>query len=64
MTSSAVTMGTASDPSLYRGAVNQLAGTSIAATVRDSSGHSLHLSLALQIDPGANSATGTVQATP
>ncbi len=64
MTSSAVTLGTVSDPSLYRGAVSQLEGTSIAATVRDSTGHSLNLSIALQIDPSTNSAMGTVQATP
>jgi hypothetical protein len=64
MTSSTVTLGTASDPGLYRGTVTSLQGTNISATVRDSNGHALNLAVALQISPGSGTATGTVQATP
>lgn len=64
MTSSSVALGTPSNPNLYRGSVSSLEGTNLAATVRDSSGHSLNLAVALQINPSSGSATGTVQARP
>jgi hypothetical protein len=64
MTSSSVSLGTASDPTIYRGLVSRLHGTSVNATVRDSSGHALNLAVVLQIDTGTGSASGTVQATP
>jgi sulfoxide reductase heme-binding subunit YedZ len=64
MTSSTVTLGTSANPTLYRGSVNQLEGTNIGAQVRDSSGHTLKLAVALQLNPSTNTAAGTVQATP
>ncbi len=64
MTSSAVTLGTASDPTLYRGTVTALEGTNITASVRNPGGHLLNLAVSLQIDPSSGSAIGSVQATP
>lgn len=64
MTSSSVTLGTASNPNLYQGTVDALQGTNIGARVRDGNGHTLNLSLALQLNSTANSASGTLQATP
>ena len=64
MSSSTVTLGPASDPSQYRGTVSSLEGTNVQATVRDSSGHTLNVTAALQIDSGTGSASGTVQASP
>jgi sulfoxide reductase heme-binding subunit YedZ len=64
MTSSSVSLGTGSDPTLYRGTVTALEGTNITASVRDSSGHLLNLTVSLQIDPSTGAARGSVQATP
>jgi hypothetical protein len=64
MTSSAVVLGSRSRPSQYRGVVTSLEGTSIAAEVSDASGTRLRLVARLQIDPAADSASGTVSATP
>jgi hypothetical protein len=64
MTSSTVTLGTSSDPGLYRGTVTSLEGTNIAASVRNPTGHTVHLALALQINPGTGTASGTLQARP
>jgi sulfoxide reductase heme-binding subunit YedZ len=63
MTSSTVTLGTASNPEQYRGTVSSLQGTNISATVRDSSGHTLNLAVDLQLSEGG-SATGSVDARP
>jgi hypothetical protein len=62
MTSSAVTLGTQSNPRLYGGQVSSLQGTSIDAQVRDGGGHTLRLALQLQIDSTNNTAAGTVSA--
>ena len=64
MTSSSVSLGTGSDPTLYRGTVTALQGTNITASIRDSSGHLLNLTASLQIDPSTGAASGSVQATP
>jgi hypothetical protein len=64
MTSSDVTLGTPSDPSMYRGTVSSLEGTNINATVRDANGNALNLALALQLAQGTGTATGTLVARP
>ena len=63
MTSSAVTLGTSSKPTMYRGRVTALAGTSIQARVSSTRG-SLVLIARLQIDPSSGSVTGNVTAQP
>jgi len=63
MTSSTVTFGTASDPTLYSGRVTGLEGTNIQARVTSTHG-SLALLAQLQIDPNAGSVTGTLTARP
>ena len=63
MTSSAVTLGTSSKPTMYRGRVTALAGTSIQARVSSTRG-SLVLLARLQIDPTSGSVTGSVTAQP
>jgi len=60
MTASAVTLGTASDPALYRGTVTGLDGPNVAARLRSTVGGQVALRTELQIDPGAGTATGTV----
>jgi DMSO/TMAO reductase YedYZ heme-binding membrane subunit len=64
MSSSLVTLGPSSNPTLYRGTVTALQGTNISAVVRDPQGHTLNLAMALQIDPSTGSASGTVSARP
>jgi sulfoxide reductase heme-binding subunit YedZ len=59
MTDSRVTLGTASDPTRYRGRIVGLEGTDIAARL-SGPGYALRLNARLQIDQGSNSATGTV----
>ena len=63
MTSSAVTLGTSAEPTMYRGRVTALAGTSIEARVSSTRG-SLVLLARLQIDPSSGSVTGTLTAQP
>ena len=58
---SAVTIGTAADPSEFSGQISSLAGTDIQATV-SSAAQTLRLVLALQISSGA--ASGTLGVTP
>jgi len=62
MTSSAVTLGTKSNPRIYGGQVTSLQGTSIGAQLHDGAGHTLRLALQLQIDSTNNTAAGTVSA--
>jgi hypothetical protein len=62
MTSSSASIGPSSSPTLYRGTVVSLDGTSMLARVSSADGHSLTLELALQIS-AAGSATGTIKAT-
>lgn len=64
MTSSSVSLGPSSDPTLYQGTVTRLEGTDINASLRDGHGHTLTLAIALQIDPSTGSASGNVTATP
>jgi hypothetical protein len=64
MSSSAVSLGTASSPALFGGAITSLDGTNITARVSSADGHTLDLELALQIDGGTGSASGTVRVTP
>jgi sulfoxide reductase heme-binding subunit YedZ len=62
MTRGEVTLGTGSEPHLYRGAVTALNGTEIEAQVSDAGGGSLMLNARLQIDAGGTVA-GTLNAT-
>jgi C4-type Zn-finger protein len=64
MTSSDVTLGTASNPSEYRGRVTSLNGANIAAQVARSDGGTVRLIVQLDIDPNTGQASGTVQASP
>jgi sulfoxide reductase heme-binding subunit YedZ len=64
MTSSSVSLGTASNPSEYRGAVTSLEGTDIQAHVHDGAGHSLVLTIRLQLSEESGAASGTVTAQP
>ena len=63
MSASSVTLGTGSNPMLYRGRITALEGTSIAARVRGQEG-SLALVAQLQIDPRSGAATGALSARP
>jgi hypothetical protein len=62
MTRGDVTLGTGSEPHLYRGTVTALNGTEIEAQVSDAGGASLILNARLQIDQGG-AAAGTLSAT-
>jgi hypothetical protein len=64
MTSSAVSLGTASKPTLFSGTITGLNGTDISARVSSADGHTLTLGIALQIDNGTGAASGNVQVTP
>jgi DMSO/TMAO reductase YedYZ heme-binding membrane subunit len=64
MSASSVTLGPASNPTLYRGTVTALEGTNISAVVRDPQGHTLNLAMGLQIDSNTGSASGTLSARP
>jgi hypothetical protein len=64
MSSSAVTLGTNSNPQQYRGAITALDGTSVAATLRDSGGGAIRLIAQLQIDSASGSVAGTVSVSP
>lgn len=63
MTSSNVTLGTASTPAVYRGRVTALDGPNVAARVRSRRG-SLALVTQLQIDPRSGAVSGAVSARP
>jgi hypothetical protein len=64
MTSSSVTLGTVSSPSVYRGSVTSLDGTNIQAHVQDPAGHRLTLTIQLQLSGESAAASGTVTAKP
>ena len=64
MTRGEATLGTGSEPHLYRGRVTALNGTNINARVSDASGGSLALTAQLQIDRGNTTAAGMLAATP
>ena len=64
MTRGDVTLGTGSEPHIYRGRITALNGTDIEAQVSDASGASLTLIARLQIDPASGTAAGTLSAAP
>jgi sulfoxide reductase heme-binding subunit YedZ len=64
MTTSRVTLGTASDPTLYRGRVTALTGTNIEARVKNARGAVITLLARLQINPSTGTASGTLSAAP
>ncbi|HZU59518.1 MAG TPA: hypothetical protein VE983_01040, partial [Solirubrobacteraceae bacterium] len=64
MTSSSVSLGTVSKPSLYRGSVTSLQGTTIQAHVQDGAGHGLTLTIQLKLSGESGAASGTVTAQP
>ncbi|MFZ0089337.1 MAG: ferric reductase-like transmembrane domain-containing protein [Solirubrobacteraceae bacterium] len=59
-----VTLGTGSEPHLYRGRVTALEGTNIHAQVTSASGAALALIARLRIDPTGDTVTGTLTAAP
>ena len=63
MSSSRVSLGTASDPERYRGEVTALNGTTIEATV-SSGATRLRVLAQLQVDPAGGTAAGTVTVSP
>lgn len=60
MTSSAVSLGPAANPTLYQGAITELDGSDIRARVAAAGGSPLRVELALQINPSSGAASGTV----
>ena len=64
MTASSVAIGPTSNPTLFTGSITALEGTNIGARVTAADARSLALALALTINPGSSSASGTVQVTP
>ena len=64
MTGSTVAIGTPSSPALFSGAVTALDGTQIGARVTSGDGHTLTLTVALELDPTRGTATGTLQVGP
>jgi sulfoxide reductase heme-binding subunit YedZ len=64
MTASSVWIGTSQSPELFSGAVTSLDGTQIGARVSSSDGHTLLLSVALQIDARSGATSGTLQVNP
>jgi DMSO/TMAO reductase YedYZ heme-binding membrane subunit len=61
MDSSHVTLGPNREPARYDGQVTDLAGTNMAALVRDSSGASIRLTIDLRIDQESQRVSGTVR---
>jgi len=64
MTGSAVSLGPASNPTLYQGSITELSGTVIRARVSAARGRPLRLELALQINPSTGAATGRIRVVP
>jgi DMSO/TMAO reductase YedYZ heme-binding membrane subunit len=64
MTSSTVSIGSATEPALFSGAVTSLTGTDIDARVSAADGRTLDLAIDLRINAATGAATGTVRATP
>jgi hypothetical protein len=63
MSSSQVTLGSPSNPSMYRGQATGLQGTDVAATLADSSGARVSLSAHMAIDQSTGAVSGTVTVT-
>ena len=64
MTASSVSIGTSSSPALFSGAVTALEGTQISARVTSADGHTLTLTVALELNTASGTATGTLQVAP
>ncbi len=64
MRSSRVTLGSSSTPVIYRGRIVALDGNRLLARVRSSDGHGLSLQVAVAVNPGAGTVTGTLAASP
>jgi hypothetical protein len=64
MTTSKVTLGTGSNPTLFQGRVDALTGTNIEASVKNAHGAVIRLLARLQINPSTGSAGGTLTAAP
>jgi hypothetical protein len=64
MTSSAVSLGSASDPTLLQGTVTGLDGEDIRARVSASDGRVYALDIVLQLNAATSSVSGTLNATP
>jgi sulfoxide reductase heme-binding subunit YedZ len=60
--SSSVTLGSSSTPTIYRGRIVALNGTRIVARVRSSDGHRLSLQVALAVNSGTGTVSGTLAA--
>ena len=61
MTSSAVSLGTTSNPAIYQGSITELEGTSIRARVASAARRSLRVDALLQINASTGAVTGTVR---
>jgi hypothetical protein len=64
MTASSVTLGTTSDPSLYKGEVTALNGANVEARVQSAGGTTLTILAQLRIDPSGGNVAGTVNVQP
>jgi hypothetical protein len=64
MTSSAVSLGSASSPTLYQGSITELEGSDIRARVASPNGRPQRVELALQINASTGAATGTLRVEP
>jgi hypothetical protein len=53
-----------STPAIYRGRIVALNGSRLVASVRSGDGHSLSLQVALAVDTGAGTVSGTLAASP
>jgi hypothetical protein len=62
--SSHVTLRGTSTAAVYRGRIVALSGSRMVASVRDSEGHSLSLQIALAVNAGAGTVSGTLSAAP
>jgi sulfoxide reductase heme-binding subunit YedZ len=62
MDASTVSLGPATKPGLYQGALNALSGSNLVASVTDGSGNAMTLTAALRLDQRAGTARGTVTA--
>ena len=59
-----VTLHSTSTPAIYRGRIVALNGSRLVASVRSSDGHSLSLQVALAVNTGAGTVSGTLAASP
>ena len=62
--SSRVTLGSTSTPAIYRGRIVALNGSRLLANVRSSDGRGLSLQVALAVNTGAGTVSGTLAASP